>query len=334
MNNKKVDLLDMIEATKVKDSDSYSLGTYYNKVPVNGFYLKSKKGSLLERIEQMAKSKFQLENDPENYMQEARVELWLSVIKYYDRFGYDEDVKADGLIYTDVKYKMMDKAKLAKGNVSVCDRSTGKYHINKIESYEQKFIEENDKIKNQKDERFLSDIYNGSIFNDTESSNEFIIWLNKNKSYILTKKQIDYLEGNVIINDVSGEWRIKKNIIKRIEESYANDKIRINKLNQLNKEIKVVDNILDFKNEKDLLTKILKLGKKKNSFIIIELYENLNKTNCMTLTKMINSEADLNSLEIDKGFFYEIIDILIKKENHLKGLVKNIENGSDRYKWD
>lgn len=201
-NNRKVDINNMLETRKIKDSNGYSLGTYNDKVSVNGLYLKAKKGSLLERVEQMAKSKFQLENDPENYVQEARLELWKSTNKYYERFGYREDVKADGFIFTDVKYKMMDKAKLAKGNVSVCDRSTGKYHINKIESFEKKFIEENDKIKNQKDERYLCDLYNS--FEENETTSAFKKWLNANKEYILTKKQIDYLNGDVIIKDLSG----------------------------------------------------------------------------------------------------------------------------------
>ena len=45
------------------------------------------------------------------------------------------------------------------------EKETGKYHINKIESYEKKFVEEIDKIRNQKDERFISELYNGSGLN-------------------------------------------------------------------------------------------------------------------------------------------------------------------------
>ena len=151
----RVEIENMLECCHIKDANGengYSEGIYADRVALNGFYLKAKRGSLLERIENMYVTKFQLENDVENFRSQARLELWLSINKYYDKFGFDENVKADGFLYTDCRYKAMDMAKLAKSNVSVCDRSTGKYHINKIESYEKKFIEDIDKLKNQRDE--------------------------------------------------------------------------------------------------------------------------------------------------------------------------------------
>lgn len=205
--DRKIKIEDMIELCLIKDENSpsgYSLGKYEDRVGLNGFYIRPKKGSLLERVMNMAKAKFKLENDAENYGALAMLELWLSINKYYEKLGYDDTIKGDGLIYTNVKYKMMDVAKLAKSNVSVCDRSTGKYHINKLESFEQKFIEESDKIKNQKDERYLCEMYNTIFVEENETTSEFKKWLNKNRSYILTKKQIDYLDGEVIINDMSG----------------------------------------------------------------------------------------------------------------------------------
>ena len=153
--DRKIKIEDMIELCLIKDENSlsgYSLGKYEDRVGLNGFYLKAKKGSLCERVENTFCGKFKLEFDHENYRQEARLQLWLSINKYYEKLGYDDSRKGDGLIFQNCKYKAMDMAKLAKSNVSICDRSTGKYHINKIESFEQKFIEESDKIKNQEDE--------------------------------------------------------------------------------------------------------------------------------------------------------------------------------------
>ena len=149
-----INIEDMFVIETIKDDNSptgYSLGCYRDRVSLNGFYLKAEKGSLCERVENMFCGKFKLEFDHENYRQEARLQLWLSINKYYEKLGYDDSRKGDGLIFQNCKYKAMDMAKLAKSNVSICDRSTGKYHINKIESFEQKFIVESDKINNQKD---------------------------------------------------------------------------------------------------------------------------------------------------------------------------------------
>lgn len=332
MVNKKIEIEDMLETRTIKDmsaEDGYSLGIYSDRIALNGFYLKAKRGSLLERIEQMAKVKFQLENDPENYAQVARLEFWLSLNKYYDKFGYDENIKADGFIYTDVKYKLMDMAKLAKGNVSVCDRATGKYYINKIESYEKKFIEENDKIKNQKDERALSELYR--VFNDeTETTSEFRKWLEENKEYILTKKQIDYLSGDTIIGDASGSWRIRKNIVKRVEESYVNDKIKIEKKKSLEKQKKSISYILDFKDEFDFINRLKKISIKKGDNLIENIYEKLSMKNCSIFTNILNEE--INTVE-DKRFFYEVISIITYEELSINESILNLDRKEDMYKW-
>lgn len=330
-SKRNIDILDMFEIKMIKDTDgSLVPGNYFNKVGCNGFYLKAKKGSLLERVMNMSMAKFKLENDPENYASEAMLELWLSIDKYYNKLGYNDSVKGDGFIFTDVKYKMMDKAKLAKGNVSVCDRTTGKYYINKIESYEQKFIEEADKLRNQKDERYLCDIYNTIFTEEYETTSEFKKWLEKNKTYALTKKQIDYLNGDVIINDASGIWRIHKNIIKRIENCYANDKLRKEKVNKLTKKLKNINYLLDFKDEDDLLDRLEKVSHRKDDNILMKLFENMNKEECILLTQVIsNGKRDI----YDKKFFYNIIKILVKEENYINDLIENVKKESE-IPWD
>ena len=334
-NSKKraINIEDMIEISLVKDENSptgYSLGRYEDRVALNGFYIKPKKGTLLERVMNMAKAKFKLENDSENYASLAMLELWISINKYYDKLGYDDSIKGDGLIYQNTKYKLMDYAKLAKSNVSVCDRSTGKYYINKIESFEQKFIEESDKIKNQKDERYLCEMYNTIFTEENETTSEFKKWLMKNRSYILTKKQIDYLDGEVIINDMSGQWRINKSIAKRVEECYANDKFRTEKVNKLNKKLKNVTYLLDFKDEEDLLERLIKTSHKKNDDVLLKLFEYLNKDECILLTKIISEEYK----EVDnKKFFYDIIDILVKEEKYILDLIESVKKEGE-IPWD
>ena len=331
--DRKIKIEDMIELCLIKDENSpsgYSLGKYEDRVGLNGFYLKAKKGSLCERVENTFCGKFKLEFDHENYRQEARLQLWLSINKYYEKLGYDDSRKGDGLIFQNCKYKAMDMAKLAKSNVSICDRSTGKYHINKIESFEQKFIEESDKIKNQKDERYLCEMYNAIFVEENETTSEFKKWLNKNRSYILTKKQIDYLDGEVIINDMSGQWRINKSIAKRVEECYANDKFRTEKVNKLNKKLKNVTYLLDFKDEEDLLERLIKTSHKKNDDVLVKLFEYLKKDQCILLTKIISEEyKDVN----DKKFFYDVIDILVKEEKYINDLIESVKKEGE-IPWD
>ena len=57
--------------------------------------------------------------------------------------------------------------------------------------------------------------------------------IGENKSYILTKKQIDYLNGDAIIKNASGVWIINKNIRKRVESCYANDKLKKERIKKL-----------------------------------------------------------------------------------------------------
>ena len=328
-----INIEDMFVVETIKDDNSptgYSLGCYRDRIALNGFYLKAEKGSLCERVENMFCGKFKLEFDHENYRQEARLQLWLSINKYYEKLGYDDSRKGDGLIFQNCKYKAMDMAKLAKSNVSICDRSTGKYHINKIESFEQKFIEESDKIKNQKDERYLCEMYNTIFIEENETTSEFKKWLNKNRSYILTKKQIDYLDGEVVINDVSGVWRINKSIAKRVEECYANDKLRTEKVNKLNKKLKSITYILDFKDEEDLLGRLEKASHKKNEDVLLKLFEYLNKEECILLTKIITEGyREVN----DKKFFYDIIDILVKEERYILDLIESVKKEGE-IPWD
>ena len=316
----RVEIENMLECCHIKENDVYVLGIYSDRIALNGFYLKAKRGSLLERIENMYVTKFQLENDAENFRSQARLELWLSINKYYNKFGFNENVKADGFLYTDCKYKAMDMAKLAKSNVSVCDRSTGKYHINKIESYEKKFIEDIDKLKNQRDERFLSELYNGD-FTEDEYLNDFRRWLNENMDNILTKKQADYLRGDLIIDDVSGCWRINKNIASRIEKAYAQSKAIEEKVKKLNKQLKAIEYVLDFKNEEDFLDRLIKLNIKNKMNLLVCIYERLTMDNCKLLTSIINKEE----VNIDIEFYYDIIAILSYKELEIKTLIEEME---------
>lgn len=329
----RVSILDMIEISMVKDNDGYSPGIYLDKVPFNGFYIKPIKGSLLDNSQKMAVQKFKLEQDGENYAQDALVELWLAIEKYYDEGMAEEGKTPEGWCFSRVKWKMQDKAKLAKSNVSTCDRSTGVYHINQIESYEQKFIEDKDRIKNQKDERFLALLYNQPIdFNlvHYDSSNKFIQWFHDNAELYLTKKQLEWLSGDLVVEQ-SSVWRFKKNILKRIEEAYATDGIKSERLKKLDKFLKHIEFLLDFEDDEDLKFRLYKTSSKKDGTIILDLFKMISMEDCEILTKICksNNEEELSSINCEKSFFYSVIDVLIAKENYVKELIKEIDKESE-----
>lgn len=328
---------EMIELSNIKDGEEYVPGVYNqrsgkSKTGQSGFYIKAKHNSILSKIEKFTVGKFRLEYDTENFQQDALVETWLSLVKYYTKYGVDCERDPDGWVCQDVKYKMMDKAKLAKSNVSVCDRKTGEYHIMDIESFEQKFIEENDKTKNQRDEKFLSVIYNVPVdykFIENTSSNKFIQWFHNNKDFILTKKQLKWLNGEIIINDMSGIWRLKKNILKKVEQAYNEDRVKGEKIGRLNKYLKSIAFLLDFKDEDDIKYRLHKITNRKDNAVIIDIYKELDMYYCETLTSIISQESaeGLEEIQCDKNFYYAIIDILINKETYANDLIKNIQNG-------
>ena len=77
---------------------------------------------------------------------------------------------------------------------------------------------------------------------------QIITFINENMDNILTKKQADYLRGDLIIDDVSGCWRINKNIASRVEKAYAQSKAKEEKVKKLNKQLKLYNQLLVLKN--------------------------------------------------------------------------------------
>ena len=129
---------------------------------------------------------------------------------------------------------------------------------------------------------------------------------------------------------MSGQWRINKSIAKRVEECYANDKFRTEKVNKLNKKLKNVTYLLDFKDEEDLLERLIKTSHKKNDDVLLKLFEYLNKDECILLTKIISEEYK----EVDnKKFFYDIIDILVKEEKYILDLIESVKKEGE-IPWD
>ncbi|MGL5381060.1 hypothetical protein [Clostridium sp.] len=319
---------DMFAECTVKDGGEYVLGRYDDKIAVYGYYIKPNRDSLADRVTSFANKKFILEMDYENFSQLALLCLYESILKFDERGQFEgKEIKdLQGLLYTNTKYKLMDIAKLGRMTQrSICDRKNGnEYKVNKLESYEEKFIEQKDRIKNQKDERYISEHYDP--FNDEEeTSNEFIKWFNEHKVELLTKKQLDFIEGNTIYKDTTRHYSSKNNIYKRVTEAYEKHKDANEKILNLNKKLELINRLLDFNKISNLASLLVRIDSSKNNWIILKIYENINMHNCSKLTTLlIDNEFD----EDDKSFWYDVTDALIVVENDLLSQINEIKEKS------
>ena len=308
---------DMLIESTIKDGDEYTLGRYEDRIATCGYYIKPLKDSLADRVTSFANKKFILEMDYENFSQLALLCLYESILKF-DKRGQFENGKIEdfqGLLYTNTKYKLMDIAKLGRMTQrSTCDRKNGnEYTVNKLESYEEKFIEQKDRIKNQKDERYISEHYD-PFEEDKGTSNEFIRWFNEHKSQLLTKKQLDYIEGNTIYKNNTRHYYSKNNIYKRVTEAYEKHKDINQKIKEIDKKLGQVDVLLNFRDLNDLASKLIRVDGSKHNWIILKVYENINMHNCSKLTSLLlHNEYDIN----DKKFWYDLTNALVHIEEDL-----------------
>lgn len=316
----------MFTELTVKDGDDYVLGRYDDRVAVCGYYIKPNKDSLADRVTSFANKKFILEMDYENFSQLALLCLYESILKFDSRGQFeDKEIKdLQGLLYTNTKYKLMDIAKLGRlTQRSVCDRKNGnEYKVNKLESYEEKFIEQKDRVKNQKDERYISEHYDP--FNEEEeTSNDFIKWFNERKTELLTKKQLDFIEGNTIYKDTTRHYSSKNNIYKRVTEAYEKHKDTNEKILIIDKKLGQVNNLLDFSKLNELASALKKIDSGKQSWIILRIYEHINMHNCSKLTSLLIE--DIYDTD-DKPFWYDITNALIVIENDLLKQRRELED--------
>lgn len=300
----------MLDVRTIKEKNEYTPGYYHNKKPIHGYYVYAKKGSLMERLEIYAKSKFKLEKDPENYEQEARLLLWMALDEYYDTFGEDvEDEEVKSWVYKVVTRKLMDMARTMKSNNSYYDTEKREFIINDI-MYFQDDGNDDDFDMQDKLNMYVEE-YRRTLMQ--ESHSYFKLWLNENKSKILTKKQIGYLDGEIFIAD-KNKSGIHKNIVKRIDKFFTEESIDTYKKTKLKNKANVIDSILDARDEQELV-KIFKIVVEENEWIEEEVYK-LSFDTCKNITSLRNNK--INTLP--KKNIYEICDCLIKISNFIHNL--------------
>lgn len=223
---------EMLKEVTVKENDMYVNGRYVDRKPVFGYYTQPIKNSLLDRIEIMAKGKFKLEHDSENYAHEARLLTHLAIEEFLkNNEEYDKDY-LDSWVYKTVKNKLQNKARDMKSNNSNYNRDNNKYEIKDVVSIH--------KLVENKEEPIVEYL--------EEIKSPFLIWLENEGKDVLTKKQIDYLKNDLLVNPSNVKSinnRIANKIIKHYGEyqkGLFEDRNKVIKNNFINSLIDKINN--------------------------------------------------------------------------------------------
>ncbi len=200
----------MLHRVTVKEGGEYVDGKYSNRVPVFGMYLEPIKGSLLDKTELTAKRKFRLENDPENYASDGRMETWLAIERFIDKHGDDcTESHMNAWVHRVVKNKLQDKSRDCKSNISVYDSTNKEYFL--VNLYNIDMVNGLTEYLNEISDEIC----------DNEVNVDFLTWI-KNDSYrVLTDKQVRYLNNEFIPpSDYAGRKMIS-NICNRLNRYYG-----------------------------------------------------------------------------------------------------------------
>lgn len=269
---------ELLEISTVKDGKDFSLGRYNDGVPCYGLYLKPVEDSVLERVEKKARLKFQLEEDAENYSQEARAIFFQKMKEYIVGKGCptNEKEKNDmfGYLYKACSNSLTDLARLSKSNRSVYDEALNKFSIVQLLSLDNDeegvvFLEREieDKLVEMKSESF-------SYFRD---------WFNKNKNKILTKKQLDYLEDEHSILP-NHRARMNRIISERIYRNYTDESIIRYRIEKVKHREKVLEElVLSSNTDRQLVFKLI--NKMKNESWLLDAVYSLSFSTCSMVTK-------------------------------------------------
>lgn len=269
---------ELLEVSTVKEGDEYSLGYYNNGVPVYGLYLKPTRGSVLERIEKKAKVKFQLEDDSENYAQEARTIFFEKLEDYLKKQTPSNEKEKNnmfGYLYNACNNSLTDLARWSKSNRSVYNEEENEFSIVQLLSI------------NNEDNKNLSqlekEIEDKLTEKKSKSFNYFRIWFNDNKKSILTKKQLAYLEDEQTV-DIKNRSKINKTISERIYKNYTEESIAKHKAEEIKRKKKVIEDIIIWTSSNDeFISRIVENMKKENW--LLELIYSLSFSTCSLITK-------------------------------------------------
>lgn len=269
---------EFLEVSTVKDGEGFTLGRYENRVPCYGLYLKPVKGSVLERIEKKARLRFQLEEDVENYSQEARVIFFQKLQEYIELTGYPTNKKEEdymlGYVYNACNNSLIDLARWSKSNRSVYDEALNEFSIVQLLSLDNDdsgvtFLEREVEDK-------LTEI-------KSKSFSHFRVWFNENKDKILTKKQLAYLEDEYSILP-NHRARMNKTISERIYRNYTEESIIKHRIEKVRHRKRVLEDIILWtKTDRQLVYRIVN-NMKTESWLLESMYS-LSFSTCSMITE-------------------------------------------------
>lgn len=295
----------------ILEGKEYTYGTYFDRIATPGFYLEAKPNTLMSDLEHKAKAKFKLENDPESYVQEVRISYFKMLDKFIKKHGEPKTEKDEEYMRNYIGKgcinDLEDLRRTMKSNTYYLDRKLGEYIVQELIN-----------IGNKDGKRTLSietleyDIHNK---NETmvECYSEFAEWFNNEKYNILTKRQIEYLNDPSII-DSKNKNKIDKRINKRIDQKYSNLSIDECRRYNLNRKIKILNQILDSKDDKSMLKIIsntIKTEEWFEDFIYDVDFDTINY-----ISDYINGfyYEDINKI-------YNIKNVIVDKLNELKNTI-------------
>lgn len=308
---------DLLEIGTVKEGNEYVLGYYHNRVPVYGLYLKAKKDSILERVEIMAKGKFKLELDAENYAQEVRAYFFMKLKEYIEKNGEPTTEKEidnmNALLYKMCRDHMVDIGRSMKNNSLTCDKESGEFSVVRLLSLDS----EDDFSQMLQGE--VEDVLNT---NSKESFSYFRIWFNENKESILTKKQLAYLEDEQSIMETN-RARMNKTISERIYRNYTDESIIKHRVGRIEHRKEILKDIMEWsKTDRQLVYKIVN-SMKTESWLLEAMYS-LSFDTCKMFTDACKDreyECKVECVEEIRGELQRLYDYLLRV---LEGLEKKL----------
>lgn len=303
----------LLEIGTVKEGDEYVQGYYNNRVPVYGLYLKAKKDTILERVEIMAKGKFKLEADSENYAQEARAVFFEKLgeyLKEHEEPTTEKEIdNMNAWLYKSCYNYMQNLARDTKGTVSSYDKNEGYLVVNLLSLD----LDDGDLARTL--EKEVEDKLSES---KVESYNAFRIWFNENKNKILTKKQLEYLENEFSVPNPSNRAKIRKNIAKRVNEKYNKDSVMQHRFKTLTQKIDTVLYLMESDTDEVLYERVVDTIDKKD-WLTEEVY-GLSFSTCRTIT-----EARKGKFVFTKENAIEIREKIAELYMYFSGVRENLK---------
>lgn len=144
----------------------------------------------------------------------------------------------------------------------------------------------------------LEDLLAGQMAHNTdeeeEKMNHFLKWFDANKSKILTKKQIQFIEGGHIAEDKTNAYKMRKRISERVSRAYSEQYGDVSpRIAILKDQERILEEILDAKSFRDAYDKY-----KDEDFIIDAVAEYVALDYLKAFSKGSNNQDTIKAMRV------------------------------------